>query len=159
MNGGICYDTYGSYICECPPNFAGFNCEKSTVPSIDQCISQPCEHGGTCINRKDAFQCICKKGFSGDTCENGPGCTKDCPMGTECIGGQCCEVDATGKQCKVLVADDCNCLNNGTCSENSSVCNCQEGWEGTLCEKRKSECDENCGEGICVDNQCYCKQG
>lgn len=122
LNGGSCYDTYGSYICECPPNFGGSNCEQT----IDACASQPCSHGSTCIDRKDGggVECICQTGFSGEFCENSPACTRECPLDTQCIGGQCCVPDATGTQCRNVVAapsDDCTCLNGGTCNPNSSI--------------------------------------
>lgn len=132
---------------------------------LDPCISQPCGHGGSCIIRKDSFQCVCKKGFSGDFCENGVSCTRDCPKNTECIGGQCCGLDTTGKQCKIF-PDDCSCLNGGLCSRNTSDCICADGWEGTLCENDIDECIQNphiCGHGICVNQpgsfKCYCEPG
>lgn len=94
LNNGICYDTYGSFICECTPNFAGFNCEQL----IDSCTA------------------------------------KDCPRDTICFGGQCCEPDSSGNQCKPYV-HDCKCLNGGTCDGNSTVCICPNGYE--FSEKKK----------------------
>lgn len=161
QNGGICYDTYGSYICECPPNFIGFNCEQP----IDPCFGQPCDNGGTCISRNESFQCICPRGFTGDICENMPDCG-NCPHGTECINGQCCEPDSSGVQCKTVLSQECACLNGGSCSGNSSACICTDGYEGTLCENDIDECKRNpniCVHGICVNQpgsfKCYCEPG
>lgn len=164
LNGGTCYDTYGSYVCECQPNFGGFNCEQP----VDQCSAKPCNNGATCINRKDGVQCVCPHGFYGDFCESGLDCGRDCPKGTECIGGQCCEPDTNGKQCKALPIEDCNCLNGGSCHENGNIstCICPEGYEGSLCEKDVDECLQNpniCVNGICVNQpgtfKCYCEPG
>lgn len=164
LNGGICYDTYGSYVCECQANFEGFNCEQL----IDQCSANPCENGATCINRKDGVQCVCPHGFFGVYCENGNECGRDCPKGTECISGECCEPDVNGKQCKTLSTADCNCLNGGTCNGNgnSTVCICPEGFEGSICENDIDECIQNpniCVHGICVNQpgtfKCYCEPG
>lgn len=164
LNGGICYDTYGSYVCECQANYEGFNCEQL----IDQCSANPCENGATCINRKDGVQCVCPHGFFGVYCENGNECGRDCPKGTECISGECCEPDVNGKQCKTLSTTECNCLNGGTCNGNgnSTVCICPEGFEGSLCENDIDECIQNsniCVHGICVNQpgtfKCYCEPG
>lgn len=132
---------------------------------IDPCLTQPCNNGGTCVNRKDSFQCICARGFSGVLCENGPECN-NCPKGTECIAGQCCESDFSGKQCKQVEGEVCNCLNGGTCNGNTSVCICPEGFDGAICKNDIDECIQNpniCVHGICVNQpgtfKCYCEPG
>lgn len=103
----------------------------------------------------------------GEFCENAD-CGRDCPKGTECIGGQCCEPDGNGKKCKSIPTEDCDCLNGGTCNENgnTSACICPEGYEGNLCEKDVDECLLNpniCVNGICVNQpgtfKCYCEPG
>lgn len=161
-NGGMCYDTYGSYICECPSNYAGFNCEQI----VDPCSTQPCGQGGSCISREDSFQCICFHGYSGEFCENGPSCPKECTENTECIAGQCCEPDTSGKQCKSISSEVCECLNGGTCGKNTSICICPEGFEGPICENDIDECEKTpniCVHGICVNQpgtfKCYCEPG
>lgn len=162
MNGGVCYDTYGSFVCECPPNYSGFICEQL----LDPCASQPCRHSGTCIAQKDNYYCICSQGYSGNMCENYSICQKECSNGTECIDGQCCEPDYTGRQCKYVQSGDCGCLNGGLCNRNSSMCLCPEGFDGPICENDINECEKTpkiCGHGICVNQpgsfKCYCEPG
>jgi collagen type VI alpha len=35
LNGGTCYDDYGRYICLCPIEYSGFNCERSCSVQLD----------------------------------------------------------------------------------------------------------------------------
>lgn len=137
LNGGVCYDTYGSYICECPSNYNGFNCERP----VD------------------------------DISERSLQCAKECLPDQECVDGQCCEIypDSNPPVCKTSIAmalDDCECLNGGTCTTNSSVCICATGYEGYKCEHDIDECalqKSPCINGLCVNEpgsfKCYCTPG
>lgn len=55
LNGGTCNDG----LCECPPGWAGPNCE------IDACSTLACANGGTCYEGS----CICPVGYEGTQCE------------------------------------------------------------------------------------------
>lgn len=137
LNGGVCYDTYGSYICECPSNYNGFNCER-LVDNINERSLQ---------------------------------CSKDCLPDQECVSGQCCEVDPDSNPpvCKTSIAmalDDCECLNGGSCTSNSTACVCPPGFVGYKCEHDIDECAQPtspCINGLCVNQigsfKCYCTPG
>lgn len=68
LNGGSCYDMYGSYICTCAPAYGGSNCE---------------------IQIEGNSGALCPPGTSGPDCEPISTCLQECPIDTECIGGQC----------------------------------------------------------------------
>ncbi|XP_075696695.1 basement membrane-specific heparan sulfate proteoglycan core protein [Rhinoderma darwinii] len=70
-NRGICRDSESSsYICDCPPGFAGSNCEHSQAV---HCHPDACGPEATCINRADAtgYTCRCHLGKSGEKCMDG----------------------------------------------------------------------------------------
>ena len=68
LNGGICENTLGSFMCDCPPNWMGPRCEID----FNECSNLTiCEHGGTCINTEGGFRCQCMPGWTGPTCNIG----------------------------------------------------------------------------------------
>ncbi|XP_069802948.1 basement membrane-specific heparan sulfate proteoglycan core protein isoform X4 [Dendropsophus ebraccatus] len=70
-NKGICRDSdSSSYVCDCPPGFAGSNCEHSQAL---HCHPGACGHEGTCINRADGtgYTCRCHLGQHGEKCMDG----------------------------------------------------------------------------------------
>jgi len=42
-----------------------------SIPDIDECASQPCQHGATCTNLVNKYACICVVGYAGLVCEIG----------------------------------------------------------------------------------------
>lgn len=135
LNGGKCFDTYGSYTCECQPGFGGNNCENI----VNECLSQPCGSLGTCIDLKGGrYSCVCPVGYSGDNCEIGTPCPRECPTDTECVAGQCiCLTDSEGNCIstptpKSAQSTICNCLNGATCTGTTSnfSCICPKGYTG-----------------------------
>uniref|UniRef100_A0A8C8S4Q0 Heparan sulfate proteoglycan 2 n=1 Tax=Pelusios castaneus TaxID=367368 RepID=A0A8C8S4Q0_9SAUR len=71
QNGGICQDSdSSSYVCHCPQEFTGSNCEHSQAL---HCHPEACGPDATCINRADGqgYRCRCHLGKSGEKCMEG----------------------------------------------------------------------------------------
>ncbi|XP_053865478.1 basement membrane-specific heparan sulfate proteoglycan core protein isoform X4 [Malaclemys terrapin pileata] len=71
QNGGVCRDSESSsYVCHCPQEFTGSNCEHSQAL---HCHPEACGPDATCINRADGqgYRCRCHLGKSGKTCMEG----------------------------------------------------------------------------------------
>uniref|UniRef100_A0A674KCR5 Heparan sulfate proteoglycan 2 n=1 Tax=Terrapene triunguis TaxID=2587831 RepID=A0A674KCR5_9SAUR len=71
QNGGVCRDSESSsYVCHCPQEFTGSNCEHSQAL---HCHPEACGPDATCINRADGqgYRCRCHLGKSGETCMEG----------------------------------------------------------------------------------------
>ena len=75
QNGGVCITPlfFYRYICECPADYEGYDCEHVSRP---ECASQPCQNGGTCIDTGiQEYRCVCPVLFDlqtlplGDNCE------------------------------------------------------------------------------------------
>lgn len=52
VNGGVCEDQAGGYVCNCPVGFSGDHCEVN----VDECYSAPCLNGGQCQDGIDSFR-------------------------------------------------------------------------------------------------------
>uniref|UniRef100_A0A0N4ZTI2 Neurogenic locus Notch protein n=1 Tax=Parastrongyloides trichosuri TaxID=131310 RepID=A0A0N4ZTI2_PARTI len=158
-NGATCENVIGDYKCHCLPGFSKHDCSED----IDECKSHPCKNNGKCTDRINSFECECRNtGFKGLTCEEDINeCTE---IKNSCIKGKCenlnggykceCEHGYIGSKCNQL--DPCLisssnsttfCI-NGICVnphvitfENGTEiatndCQCNEGFEGLLCDKR-----------------------
>ncbi|KAM9115672.1 basement membrane-specific heparan sulfate proteoglycan core protein isoform 4-T4 [Pangshura tecta] len=71
QNGGVCRDSESSsYVCHCPQEFTGSNCEHSQAL---HCHPEACGPDATCVNRADGqgYHCRCHLGKSGATCREG----------------------------------------------------------------------------------------
>ena len=67
-NGGSCSnDGTGGYLCLCPNQYTGVNCETD----INECDASAnlCMNGGQCFNEIGSFRCECAVGFTGHLCE------------------------------------------------------------------------------------------
>lgn len=90
MNGGLCEDFIGQYLCHCPFGYRGNSCEEAdgddtvrfhrapvsngnilSLLEHDYCDSMPCKNGANCINSTDNYHCTCRQGFDGTNCDNG----------------------------------------------------------------------------------------
>ena len=152
-NSGSCNNLVNNYTCNCTNEWEGRNCS---------------ECGLGCGNGKDnseCSQCICDLGFTGTMCETDI---------NECMSNPC----NNSGSCNDLVNNyTCNCTNNWegrNCSEcglgcgngrdNSecSMCVCDPGFTGILCEVDINECETNpCrNNGTCInlvnDYSCNC---
>ncbi|XP_006818822.2 uncharacterized protein LOC102802352 [Saccoglossus kowalevskii] len=64
-NGGVCEDTLMGYVCQCPEDFTGTNCETEIQHTCQS--DAECQNGGTCDITND--QCHCQPNYDGETCE------------------------------------------------------------------------------------------
>ena len=144
---GACFNTPGSFTCECDDGYSGIFCEiKDLCFQVGHFIEiflnkkkVSCSDQGQCD--PSTGLCSCNPGFLGE----------DCSKIDECF--------------KI------NCMNNGTCFD--GVCACSDGWYGPTCtidESSYDPCDEVkdfCREenGRCVSDKktkkatCECKFG
>lgn len=62
---GLCYDTYGSFVCACHPGYTGERCH-----SMSACASGPCGVGGACVEESGGagFRCVCARGWAPPHC-------------------------------------------------------------------------------------------
>nr|NVI76519.1 Notch [Cucujiformia] len=68
QNGGVCrISDGGGYICDCPPETSGINCE---IDLINECDSNPCMHPeAICQNKIGDYVCYCPARHVGKSCE------------------------------------------------------------------------------------------
>ncbi|MBN3299790.1 CRUM1 protein, partial [Amia calva] len=61
-NGGTCNVTWNDYVCSCPENFTGRNCERRVW-----CSSKPCPPNSQCLNLPDGYECVTTATFKGES--------------------------------------------------------------------------------------------
>ncbi|XP_076815422.1 EGF-like repeat and discoidin I-like domain-containing protein 3 [Clavelina lepadiformis] len=146
-NGGTCINDGNSYICNCNDEYEGHDCSiriQCVVPSAPNngTISR---ESGQLVPYKENITYRCNdrhvvayevNNFLVATCQKTKQWTKDTP---------------------VCVVDDCNpdsCSGRGTCINQigRTICECDEGYEGSDCSVQNNPCDLSpCGQkGICV---------
>ena len=145
QNGATCMNNVDNdnYVCLCPTNFAGTNCEEP-VDGVE-CSSNPCQNGGTCVEGFRSFTCTCPTTWSSNLCDVDVNeCLsflQPCQNGGTCtnlIGYyRCsCPVGYAGENCETNI-NDCSplpCLNGGACIDgiNGYSCLCPDGYEVSL---------------------------
>jgi len=94
----------------------------------------------------------CAEPICNPTCKNG-----ECKLPNVCV----CEIGWDGLDCGTCI-DMPGCV-NGACNGEPLTCNCDEHWQGALCDTPK--CTDDCNNnGICVDtageeHECKCNLG
>jgi hypothetical protein len=158
LNGGQCYNTGNSFICLCRPDWTGLTCNSptsattppsSTSPSINACLSNPCNNGGTCYRHGNSFVCLCTTFYTGPVCDVIKTPTPP-PVTTPGSTIKCAQYP---------------CQNGATCYDTSTsyfcYCGMNSQFTGTNCDTPKVQsapgCQLNCGTGYCIatGNQNY----
>ncbi|XP_063373745.1 protein crumbs [Cydia amplana] len=158
-HNGLCYDTYGGFVCVCQPGYTGERCHRMT-PS--PCTSNPCGAGGECIEDGPVdFHCKCRRGWAPPLCATPipASCDVTCPPRSHCketgvpamVTGvmiqkqvMCvCDLGYYGApglspNCTTLelACESGVCQNGATCSLGTDHfnCTCAPGYKGAYCE-------------------------
>ena len=120
MNGGTCIDGVNGFVCDCPEQVTGRQCQifcpdrqrgefcETTVQFCDPAV---CMNGGTCIEEDNGFRCVCLPSHAGQRCDRENNCTvNQCLNGGTCVdspggGFNClCHGDFDGERCELLTA-------------------------------------------------------
>ena len=170
-NNGQCYKFNDEPICCCYPGFIGSDCNTE----INPCDQITCLNEGQCqSNGLYEYQCRCAPGYTGPHCETEINECSSNPCGEngvcfDKIGSYMCSCHAgySGKNCNER-SEYCNvCNNEGTlnCFEDGAlnvVCQCKDGYTGSICDLTINECSSNpCAFGSeCIDKlndfECLC---
>ncbi|XP_028404212.1 fibropellin-1-like [Dendronephthya gigantea] len=170
LNGGIYAVVHHDYICICPKEFRGKNCQDRNY-----CSSGPCKNNGACEEMVNGYKCLCARGFMGNHCEEKNPCQPNpCKSGGSCTisdedeGFQCiCSSGNKGKRCELV--DKCKpspCKNGGTCEEREgkSICLCTHEYKGPTCQEERQCFQQPCLNGAtCLEHDegfnCTCPAG
>ena len=86
---GICFNTTGSYYCQCKK---GFTETGKVCNNVNECASgiHACSLNAVCIDTTGSYTCACKPGFNGNgnTCYNVDECdlqADSCDVNANCI--------------------------------------------------------------------------
>ena len=148
-NGGTCDLVADGYRCQCNANYIGMNCEDL----IADCMDNMCMHNSSC--RDNGLTCDCPLFAAGRYCEvfcphgnTGEMCEQEinfcqsnssiCLNGGTCLNtkaGATCDCPPTqfGDRCEMNCSDE-NCANDGTCTSDLGVCQCDDGFDGPQCK-------------------------
>lgn len=163
-NNGNCLlglrDNYGNeqYFCDCNHaldsdgnKVVGKWCEHQAVTYCDG-------QGGFCVNGEcnanyqtstDSPMCLCVDGHGGPHCEFSKGQAPRCDLGCE-HGGHCVLGETTN------APDIYHYWDTSENQQDMMHCKCKDGYDGPLCEQRKSAC----GDGHCFNgSKCVEKIG
>lgn len=138
-------------VCRCDAGYTGKNCECQTQGRSSQELEGSCRKDNSSIVCSGLGDCICGQ----CVCH-----TSDVP--NKQIFGRYCECD--NMNCERYDGQVCGGKKRGSCS--CGQCHCNDGFEGSACQCRKStdgcldaqgvECS---GRGRCRCNVCVCEKG
>ncbi|XP_071031335.1 adhesion G protein-coupled receptor E5-like isoform X2 [Oncorhynchus clarkii lewisi] len=110
-----CYNTYGSFYCQCLPGFIStttfnFTAHTGACNDLNECQKSPqvCGSNATCLNTIGSYHCQCQPGFRSTT-----------PVNYTALTGECKDID----ECHVTA---------GICG-GGGICQNQEGNYSCLC--------------------------
>ena len=123
INGGACFNEYGSFRCECPSTWVGRYCETAVDESAG-CVdtdAHPCQNGAVCTDYPMSYQCECSFGWMGRNCQYA---LRSCEQINPCDRGDC-SFNGTRLQCICPVEPTYQ----------------QPFWVGDTCSIQQKECD------------------
>ncbi|XP_053602020.1 protein crumbs [Plodia interpunctella] len=156
---GVCYDTYGGFVCACLPGYTGDHCHRMSA-----CASGPCGAGGACVEDADGggFRCVCARGWAPPLCAAPQPCADlQCPPHSHCASHLDIPSTVAGimmsKQAVCVcdhgyygapgISPNCSlpesacennvCLNGAACTQlpDGFNCTCVAGFRGAYCEQ------------------------
>uniref|UniRef100_A0A1I7X428 Neurogenic locus Notch protein n=1 Tax=Heterorhabditis bacteriophora TaxID=37862 RepID=A0A1I7X428_HETBA len=135
-NGGKCRRDRSEFVCDCPHNYHGNQCELD----VNECDQDLCVHG-KCVNTVGSYRCECYDNFIGADCQ----------------------ISRNEEDCTVFGPKSCR--NGGVCNteNNNYTCICPHTYDGHFCERDVDECATTnlCQNGgTCVNSEggfsCLC---
>ncbi|XP_036795864.1 adhesion G protein-coupled receptor E5-like isoform X4 [Oncorhynchus mykiss] len=177
-SNATCYNTRGSFFCQCQPGFRSTTPVNSTALTgecndVDECKEQTadCPNNSSCVNTPGSYTCNCQSGYklTESRCEDIDECNVTAGI---CEGGGTCQnqegsyiclclpgySNHGNKQARCSDIDECNatagiCGGGGTCQnqQGSYSCLCVPGYSNHGNKQaRCSDIDEcNVTAGVC----------
>ncbi|XP_052366910.1 adhesion G protein-coupled receptor E1-like, partial [Oncorhynchus keta] len=95
-SNAACYNTYGSFYCQCLPGFRStttfnFTALTGECNDLNECHETPqvCGNNTICLNSIGSFKCQCQPGFRSTTTVNYTALTGDCKDINGCFDCPC----------------------------------------------------------------------
>ncbi|XP_031675156.1 adhesion G protein-coupled receptor E2-like isoform X2 [Oncorhynchus kisutch] len=121
-SNATCYNTYGSFYCQCLPGFrsttsVNFTALTGACNDLNECQETPwvCGNNTICLNTIGSFKCQCQPGFRSTTTVNYTALTGECKDLNEC------------QETPWVCGNNTICLN----TIGSFKCQCQPGFRST----------------------------
>ncbi len=142
---GSCYVSNDETICACDEGYSGDLCGECREGYHDEdgacvvnevCETDSCSGHGTCGDSTGVVACDCDEAYEGNQCES-------CAPGyQDNDGGGTCLPDCSTQDCS----------GHGICydSGGTTICACDEGYTGALCDTCTAAYQDNDGNGTCL---------